>query len=143
MGETLRTLPETRADADTAYASALRLQQEIVREYPGNADYSRELARTHYNRGILRYSTGSFDESEADFRAAIALLKPLAEKEPDSAASQELARASNNLGNLLRRQDRMSEAKELFDSAVASHERLTQKEPGNREVQAGTGNLQQ
>ena len=133
LGETLRTLPETRADADTAYANALRLQQEIVREYPGNTEYPRELARTHYNRGILRYSTGSFNESEADFRAAIQLLKPLAEKEPDSAAAQELARASNNLGNLLRRQDRMAEAKELYDSAVANHERLTQKEPGNRE----------
>ena len=133
LGETLRTLPETRADANTAYANALRLQQEMVREYPGDAEYPRELARTHYNRGILRYSTGSFDDSEADFRAAIQLLKPLAEKDPDSAASQELARASNNLGNLLRGRDRMTEAKELYDSAIAYHERLTQKEPGNRE----------
>lgn len=133
LGETLRTLPETRADADTAYANALRLQQQIAREYPGNAEYPRELARTHYNRGILRYSTGSFDESEADFRAAIHLLKPLAEKEADSAASQELARAFNNLGNLLRRQDRMPEAKELYENALAYHERLAQKEPGNRE----------
>jgi tetratricopeptide (TPR) repeat protein len=133
LGETLRTVPDTRANADAAYANALRLQQEIVREYPGNTEYPRELARTYYNRGILRYSTGSLDDSETDFRAAIQLLRPLTEKEPDSSASQELARASNNLGNLLRRQDRMPEAKELYDTAVAYHERLTRKEPANRE----------
>lgn len=135
LGETLRTLPETRVDADAAYANALRLQQEIVREHPGNAEYPRELARTHYNRGILRYSAGNVADSEADFNAAIRLLRPLAEKETDAAASQELARALNNLGNLLRSQDRMEEAKELYDSAVAYHERLTQKEPANREYQ--------
>ena len=133
LGETLRTVPDTRVDADKAYASALRLQQEIVREHPGDTQYPRELARTHYNRGILRYSTGSLDGSELDFRTAIQLLRPLAEKGPDSAAAQELARAYNNLGTLLRREDRLQEARELYDSAIALHEGLAKKEPGNRE----------
>ena len=81
LGETLRPLPDTRTDADTAYANALRLQQEIVRADPGNAEYPRELARTYYNRGILRYAAGSFAESEADFRAAIQLLRPLSDNQ--------------------------------------------------------------
>lgn len=133
LGETLRTLPDARVEADKAYGSALRLQEALVRDHPGNTQYPRELARTHYNRGILRYSTGSPSESESDFRAAIELLRPLAEKEPNSAATQELARAYNNLGNLLRREDRLPEAKALYESAIAFHEALAKKEPGNRE----------
>jgi tetratricopeptide (TPR) repeat protein len=133
LGETLRISPTNRADADQAYASALRLQQEMVRDDPGNTEYPRELARTHYNRGILRYSTAKPEDSESDFRAAIQLLKPLAEKEQDLAATQELARAYNNLGTLLRREERLQEARELYENAIAFHERLAKQEPGNRE----------
>ena len=133
LGETLRSQQDTRPDANQAYEKALLLQQVLVRDAPENAQYQRELARTHYNRGILRYSIGSLDDADLDFREAIRLLTPLAQKEPDSAASQELARAYNNLGTLLRREERQPEAREFYERAIRLHEALATREPGNRE----------
>ena len=147
LGETLRNwlqeaqtpVPYTRADAENEYDNALRLQQELVHQIRGNSSYQQELARTYYNRGILLYRT-DLNHSESDFRQAIALLEPLAEKNTDASAgnknpppSQDLARAYNNLANLLAHEKRMPEAAPLYERAIAILEGLCKKEPGNRE----------
>ena len=147
LGETLRNwleeaqkpVPYTRADAENEYDNALRVQQELVHQIPGNSSYQQELARTYYNRGILRYST-DLNHSESDFRQAIGLLEPLAEKNADASAgnknpppSQDLARVYNDLANLLVHEKRMPEAAPLYERAIAIHEGLCKKEPGNRE----------
>ena len=147
LGETLRIWLEeaekpaqyTHADAEDEYDNALRLQQELVHQIPGNSSYQQELARTYYNRGILRYNT-DLNRSESDFRQAVGLLEPLGEKNTDASAgnknpppSQDLARAYNNLANLLGHEKRMPEAAQLYERAIAIHEGLCKKEPGNRE----------
>jgi tetratricopeptide (TPR) repeat protein len=147
LGETLRNWLEeaqkpaqyTRADAEKEYDNALRLQQELVRQIPGNPSYRQELARTYYNRGILQYRNGDLKDSESDFRQAVGLLEPIAEKTTDASAgnnpppSQDLARVYNNLALLLVHEKRMPEAAPLYERAIAIHERLCDKEPGNRE----------
>ena len=133
LGETMRTHGDTQPDAGKAYESALLLQRELVHEKPDTDQYRRELARTHYNRGILRYSTGNLEGTDSDFREAIQLLEPLADKEPDSAAAQELARVYNNLGILLRRENRLPEAKTFYERAIMIHEGLAKRQPDNRE----------
>ncbi len=91
LGETLRLwLEETpnppykRSDAETEYDSALRLQQDLHQASPQNADYAQALARTYYNRGILRYDGRDLAATESDFREAVRLLEPLAKKELES-----------------------------------------------------------
>jgi tetratricopeptide (TPR) repeat protein len=148
LGETLRIwleeaqkpVPYTRADAENEYANALRLQQELVHQIPTNPSYQQELARTYYNRGILRYSNRDHNDSESDFRQAVGLLEPLGEKNIDASAGnnnppplQDLARVYNNLANLLGHEKRMPEAAQLYERAIAIHEGLCKKEPGNRE----------
>jgi tetratricopeptide (TPR) repeat protein len=148
LGETLRIwleeaqkpVPYTRADAENEYDNALRLQQELVHQIPGNPSYPQELARTYYNRGILRYGNRDLTDSESDFRKAVGLLEPLMEKNTDASAgnknpppSQDLARVYNNLANLLGHETRMPEAAQLYERAIAIHEGLCKKEPGNRE----------
>jgi tetratricopeptide (TPR) repeat protein len=133
LGETYRTQLETRPEAEKAYQNALRLQQDLVRQNPANGQFRRELARTHYNRGILRYFLGHLDQSESDFQAAIGLLNPLAEAAPASGAAQELARALNDLGNLMRKQNRLAEARGYYERAIRLHEGLLKSEPNNRE----------
>jgi tetratricopeptide (TPR) repeat protein/energy-coupling factor transporter ATP-binding protein EcfA2 len=148
LGETLRIWLEgaqkpvkySGADAETKYDNALRLQQELVNQIPGNPSYPQELARTYYNRGILHYDIGDLANSESDFRQAVGLLELLAQKNADASAgdrnpppSQDLARVYNNLANLLRREGRTSESEQLFNRAIAIHEGLCNKDPVNGE----------
>ena len=140
MGETLRPAPTRFADAERAYNSALLLQQTLVEQNVAGAERKQELARTYYNRGILRYTRGLepgqerlIEAAEEDFRAAIRLLEPLTDS--SDRAAQELARAYNNLGGLIDQTspDKASEVRELWERAIAIDERLSNKDPANRE----------
>jgi len=147
LGETLRIwleqtqLPSqyARSDAEKEYDSALHTQQGLHAESPENGQYQQELARTYYNRGILRYDAGHPKDSESDFHQSIGLLEPLADKDTESWAerttnpSQDLARVYNDLGTVLREEGRPSEAQEFYKRAIQIHEKLEKNAPDNRE----------
>jgi tetratricopeptide (TPR) repeat protein len=149
LGETLRTWCEelqgaTPCDlsaAEEQYDKASALQQRLLEQDSANPTYQQELARTYYNRGIFRYDARNVAGAESDFRAAIGLLKRLADK-PLSAAtagttpqpSQELARAYNNLANITRRNNPPA-ALELYQQAIGLAEALNRKQPDNRQYQ--------
>lgn len=139
LGETLRLGPEAHARAEAAYGRALELQAELLRQEPSSPAYARELARTHYNRGILHGQTAvpgeeAFARADADFREAIRLLESLPSIEGDPQASQDLGRAVNNLGTLLANDDsRTTEARALYERAIALHEGLAARRPDNRQ----------
>jgi tetratricopeptide (TPR) repeat protein len=133
LGETLRPQQNSASDAKKAYDNALQIQQELVHENQGKTKYQQELARTYYNRGILRHGMKQPDDSEADFNEAIQLLEPLALKATDPSISQELARVYNNLGILLEEKDQRPEATTKFKKAIAIDEGLTKKVPKDRE----------
>jgi tetratricopeptide (TPR) repeat protein/energy-coupling factor transporter ATP-binding protein EcfA2 len=139
LGETLRRWleeapnpPYKPADAETEYAAALRLQENLHRASPQNADFAQELARTYYNRGILRYNSGDLRAAESDFREAVQLLEPLAKKDLESQTESEnppahdLARVYNNLGYLLSDPG-------YYERAIRIQEDLTNKNPKNWE----------
>jgi tetratricopeptide (TPR) repeat protein len=136
LGETLRLAGGRFAEARDAYVAALRLQERLQSESPEHPEYRRDLARTHYNRGILYALNpavdGAIEQAESDFRRAIRLLEPLAGA--NAGASQELARAYNNLGNL-RAFDvaRAADAREPYLQAIRVHEELAAGAPENRE----------
>jgi tetratricopeptide (TPR) repeat protein len=145
LGETLRLVAGRGPDASVAYDRALTLQAALVAGDAANATYRQELARTHYNRGILRanaedFSAASARAVEEDFREAIRLLEPLAASSGTPGAptapgaAQELARSYNNLASLVADDEsRMAEAGSLYDRAIAVHTRLVQSEPANRQ----------
>jgi len=149
LGETLRLwieregdCPYKAADAEKEYGDALGLQQQLHRQYPENAAYQQELARTYYNRSILRYDQKDFANSEADVRAAMLLLQPLVDQPHAVAAdgsgpppSEELARVYNNYGNLQKRRENLGEAIELQRRAVQVQEGLCSTNPQNNEYQ--------
>ena len=147
LGETMRigleagrTTSFSPADAEKQYDEALHLQQQIHDANPGNSTYQQELARTYYNRGILHFDNGDLSNSESDFRQAIQLLRPVAEKNAEAPAgstnpqpSQDLARAYNNLAYLLGRERRLPEAVQFSGLAIGIHEGLRRTDPDNRE----------
>jgi hypothetical protein len=142
LGETFRLWSQEpggdsdkRASAEREYDSALGLQQALHEEDRQNAEDQRDLARTYYNRGILRYYNQNLKASETDFRDAIQLLEPLAAKQPvaqpetmeqENPPSHDLARVYNNLGELL-------SDHELLERAVRIQENLTRNDPQNWE----------
>lgn len=136
LGETLRPIPGRDKDAAAAYERALALQTELAAGGPANAAYQQELARTHYNRGILRGSAENLSDAgaraaEEDFRAAIRLLEPL---QATTGVPQELARTLNNLGSLVGGDDsRLADAGRLYDRAIAIHEKLVAADAANRQ----------
>jgi hypothetical protein len=145
LGETLRIALElgrlgsfSRSDAEKQYDAALALQQQIHQQQPANSIYQQELARTYYNRGILRYDNRDLNHSESDFRQAVGLLEPLTEGNAGALntrppPSQELARVYNDLATLLGSEGRMPEGVQYSARAVAIQEGLRRKEPDNRE----------
>jgi tetratricopeptide (TPR) repeat protein len=148
LGETLRIwleesqgpVPYSLSDAEKEYDEALGLQQRIRDENPANSRYQQELARTLYNRGILRYDGKNVQGAESDFRASIALLEALpsnstttAKPGSDREPSQDLARAYNNLATLLSRANQTAEAENFYQHGIALAEKLNSKYPDNRE----------
>ncbi len=143
LGLTLSPFVDRSGEAEQAYDSAFELQQALVQQSDADAARSereQELARTHYNRGILRYNRGFVPGQEhliqgadADFRAAIRLLEPLAAS--SDRAAQELARAYNNLGTLIDQtsRDRAAEVQALWERAIGIDERLSALDSTNRE----------
>jgi tetratricopeptide (TPR) repeat protein len=139
LGESLRPVSDQYAGAEKAYASALLLQDQLVAADPANALYKRELARTHYNRGILYGNVAAPGESafrlaEADFHEAIQLLEPLVQTDRGLEPRQELARAYNNLASLLGQDEsRLVETRSYYDQAIRLHEELVKRDSRNRE----------
>jgi tetratricopeptide (TPR) repeat protein/energy-coupling factor transporter ATP-binding protein EcfA2 len=137
----------SRADAERQYDEALRLQQQVHDEAPANPAYQQELARTFYNRGILRFEGADRMNAESDFRQAIGLLEPISGKSTNASGgdtnpppAQELARAYNNLANLLGNERRLlPEAVQLSERAIGIHEELLRREPANREYEMELG----
>ena len=149
LGETLRVWLEkeqkpsqyTFADAEKEYDTAVSLQQDLHRNAPDSFIYQQELARSYYNRGILRYDSRSYDAAEADFLVAVALLQPLAAAKESSAEesrnhpspSQDLARVYSNLGNLFLKRQQFQRGAQLFEQAIGILTALLKKDPANRE----------
>jgi hypothetical protein len=145
LGETLRAGATDRsAAAAQAYNAAIGLQQDLLKEPGDLAPRQQELARSYYNRGILRANAAApgdeaFRGAEADFREAIRLLEPLsasgASLTPPPAL--DLARAYNNLGSLLAYDDtHLPEARALSEQAIQLHEALSKADPSNRQYTA-------
>jgi tetratricopeptide (TPR) repeat protein len=148
LGETIRdaldkrssSLSNSPVDAEKEYSEAIRLQEELHKQQPTNDLYQQELARTYYNRGIIRYRMHDGEGMSSDFRKSIELLEPLVpgtqaavdtSANPDPA--QDLARVYNNYANVVSKAGQTAEAQDFYEKAVFLAEQLVKKKPENRE----------
>ena len=88
--------------AQEYFDQAIDLQLELKSEGP-NADLTQELAKSFYNRGVVRAEQGNREAAQADVYSAIEHLNSILATtvDADPTVRQELARCYNNLGNLL------------------------------------------
>ena len=84
LGETWRTWceelrfasPCSLSDAQSHYDQALALQQKLVDQDLVNSLYQQELARTYYNRGILRHDARNDSGQSRTISKRLACLNP-------------------------------------------------------------------
>lgn len=148
LGETIRVALENNsrfdtystADAEKEYSEAIRLQEDLHNQESGNAVYQQELARTYYNRGIIRFQVKDTQGAQVDFTKATGLLEPLgstpstavdSDTSPDPA--QDLARVYNDHAIVASSAGQTAEAQNLYEKAIAFAEQLVKKKPENRE----------
>ena len=148
LGETIREALNSEissnsyspTDAEKEYSEAILLQEELHKEEPANTIYQQELARTYYNRGIIRFRGDETQGVQSDFYKAIGLLEPLkslsqseiSNSNPEPA--QDLARVYNDDANFISTSGNTKEAQAYYEKAVATAGRLVAKRPENREV---------
>jgi hypothetical protein len=138
IGETLREAGVRPEEARAAYDSAFALQAALLEREPENPAYRRDLARTRNNRGILQAQPpgpAAADPvgAEADFRAAVALLEPVAARGEDRRAMQELGRVYHNLGVLAFDRIDLQASRQWYERAIAIHRRLVAEVPSSRD----------
>ena len=122
-------------EAASHFDRAIELQKELVEADAANVGYAYELARSHLNRGILRYRQQELESAEADYRAAIDNVEPFASQPGEwrLAILQQLARSHNQLASLFMKQNKNVEAAVQYKLAAGSFESLTQEQPTSRE----------
>jgi len=148
LGETIRGALENTSnadkyspsDAEKEYSEAIRIQEDLHSQSPENAVYQQELARTYYNRGIIRFRINDARGVQLDFRRAIDLLEPLVSKSstavdtdtnPDP--TQDLARVYNDYAIVMDSTGQTAQAQDFYEKAIALAEQLVKKKPENRE----------
>jgi tetratricopeptide (TPR) repeat protein len=103
LGETYRMSGTDPDSAQTAYAQAISIFQNLLKLYPQSTlvpQYTRELAQVFCNRGIFRGVQKQLDASKTDYDAAISLLGTLFKADPkQTEAGWDLARAYNDRAN--------------------------------------------
>jgi tetratricopeptide (TPR) repeat protein len=147
LGETIRDAlgggfsfnSYTPTDAENDYSEAIKLQDDLHKQDLNNAIYQQELARTYYNRGIIRFRENNAQGVQSDFRRAIELLEPIGSGlKPDADSSnpspaQDLARVYNDYAIVLESTGQKKEAQEFYDKAIAIAVQLVTNTPENRE----------
>ncbi len=128
LAETLRLSNTDPATAQSSYGQAITILQQLLQAYPQSdsaPQYTQELARNYFNRGILLHAIGNslkdqskLDASKSDFDNAIKLLQPFQTDSKHTDAAWDLARVYNNRANLLADEGQNSAAQNDYVQAT-------------------------
>jgi tetratricopeptide (TPR) repeat protein len=138
VGQLHRTLNEPdKAAVD--YGKAIKLQEQLRDQFPGERGYRQDLANSYNWLGeLLRDSGGSMKEAEENYRRALALQERLVEEDAQEPAGhrqpayrRELARSHSNLGLVEMDTDRGEAALKDYDRAVELLEQLVAESPSS------------
>jgi tetratricopeptide (TPR) repeat protein len=123
LGELLRENQQRFRDAEPHFREALRLQEQARQLLHDDSPEKRrcllELARAHYNLGIVQMDTARADAARADFDQAVDLLTALHHAQPrELNCRHDLARTLINRGILHKESGRPAEADNDYRVAI-------------------------
>jgi tetratricopeptide (TPR) repeat protein len=112
------------------YEKALTLLEALAAEFPTQAGYQAQLARTNLALGRLHLQTGDNAVAEKAFLAAVELQRRLAGEEPGHAERQsDLGAGLQALGNFYLATGKVAEAEGHFREAIDLFRRLLEHYP--------------
>jgi tetratricopeptide (TPR) repeat protein len=120
-------LSERRQEIEQGLAEALRLQEQLVHEFPTNLDYQRDLGSTYFRLGYIHLFLLGRPPAEAEefIRQALAIRKQLVAEKPNDFISRiELGMTLGNLGNLLTKMGRYKDAEEIVHWELELRQKL-------------------
>jgi tetratricopeptide (TPR) repeat protein len=118
--------------ATPAFAQAVALLADLVREHPGDPIYRLESARCQAARAAVLDQTGRYEEAEPVQREAVLLAEQLVSEAPtEPRYRMALAIWSQDLGSTLTHRDRNEEAEAYFRRALHLAEDLVRDDPSN------------
>jgi tetratricopeptide (TPR) repeat protein len=120
-----------RSELELAYAQTLRIQEQLVREFPANLDYQHDLGLTYFLLGYMHLFGGGLPvEAEAPVRQAVAIREKLVEARPSEFNyRQELGDSLGNLADLLMMTGRYHEAQEVVHRDLKVRQQLVDDFP--------------
>jgi serine/threonine protein kinase/tetratricopeptide (TPR) repeat protein len=115
------------AGAGKAYAAAIAKAEQLVKDFPGNAEYSYELAVGLNSLGELLAETSELATADEQFRKAGEILRPLTNDSPKAHEyTAELARSHHGLGLTLKQRGERAAAEREFQQAINVQAKLVE-----------------
>jgi serine/threonine-protein kinase len=116
----------------TAHRAGVAAREKLVREYPDDLDYRRQLAESYNSCGIAELSLRRRPAAEISFQKARDGFKYVLEKEPEKARNlSNLGRALLNVGITLDEADRPKDAEPALRASVPWQRQALDREPYN------------
>ena len=117
-------------ESEAAFREALRLWEQLVKDFPTREDLQGELNTTRYQLGaLLAKLEGRRRENEALTNAALEYLERLIPTNPSAEQLGNYARQLNNLGSLLADTGQPRDAEENYRQAEEFLEKLVAQAP--------------
>jgi serine/threonine protein kinase len=109
---------DDRANAETAYAEAIRRFDRLAKDFPSRLGYAEALAQCHHNLATLFFRNKRLAEAEKAFLQAVGLREKLAGDVPSSRHRFDLAVSVGELGWLRQFSGRARDAEECYRRAL-------------------------
>jgi tetratricopeptide (TPR) repeat protein len=125
------------SEVEQAYAEALRIQEQLVEEFPANLDYLHDLGWTFSRLGYLRLYGDAAPRAEAELpvRRALEIREKLVEAKPtEFTYRQELGGSLGNYADLLMATGKFQEAEEVVRRELELRQKLAGDFPEARDA---------
>ncbi|MCI0456688.1 MAG: serine/threonine-protein kinase [Gemmataceae bacterium] len=129
VGDIYQKLGELEGSAD-AYRLGADQQERLVRDFPGQADYARDLGELQHALGLALFALGQEQAAEKAHRRGVEVLEGLTSRFPnDPTHRRGLANQWRGLGSLLLHSGRWKEAESAARRSLELLDQLTREDP--------------
>jgi eukaryotic-like serine/threonine-protein kinase len=131
IGGLLKQIGQTQ-EAEKVYQDAQALWRKLVREDPGNSDYTKRLGQSHWGLAEVLAKTGRTNQAEKVLREALQVFEQATRDFPaELCMRQEQAYSRRSLADVFSKSGRIDEAEREQRAAIALYAGLKAAAPAN------------